>query len=126
MSGRGRRMVTASFNTEVVPEALGELMTISELAQQFDLHPDQTTAWKREFLQGAVTVFEAKRSSEQERDRLFQQIGRLEAENDPLKKRRCAEPIGETRLDRPSTPHVKHKRAVRGLGPGAQYASLQA
>lgn len=131
MSRRDRRKFTATFKTEVVLEALKERKTMSELAQQFDLHPNQITTWKREFLQGAVTVFETKRSSEQEnleqeRDQLFQQIGRLQVENDFLKKRCCDESIGETRLDRPSTPHVKHQRAVCGLGLGAQYALLQA
>lgn len=39
MSRRDRRKFTATFKSEVVLEALKERKTMSELAQQFDLHP---------------------------------------------------------------------------------------
>lgn len=89
---RDRRKFTATFKTEVVLEALKERRTISELAQQFDLHPNQITTWKREFLQGASSVFESAVDAEREalkqkQDELFQQIGKLQVENDFLKKR---------------------------------------
>jgi transposase len=92
MSRRDRRKFTATFKAEVVLEALRERKTISELAQQFDLHPNQITTWKKEFLAGASTVFEAKTDAAQqeleaERDQLFRQIGKLQVENDFLKKR---------------------------------------
>lgn len=92
MSRRDRRKFTATFKAEVVLEALRERKTISELAQQFDLHPNQITTWKREFLEGAATVFETKKDPQhdvlqQERDQLFQQIGKLQVENDFLKKK---------------------------------------
>lgn len=89
---RDRRKFTAGFKTEVVLEALKERRTISELAQQFDLHPNQITTWKREFLQGASSVFESAVDAEREalkqkQDELFRQIGKLQVENDFLKKR---------------------------------------
>ncbi len=92
MSRRDRRKFTATFKAEVVLEALRERKTISELAQQFDLHPNQIATWKREFLEGAASVFETKKdpqqdSLQQERDQLFQQIGKLQVENDFLKKK---------------------------------------
>jgi transposase len=92
MSRRERRKFTATFKTEVVLEALKERKTMSELAQQFDLHPNQIATWKREFLAGASTVFETKtevvqQELEAERDQLFRQIGKLQVENDFLKKR---------------------------------------
>jgi transposase len=31
--------------------------TLTELAQLFDVHPNQITAWKAQFLDGAVGVF---------------------------------------------------------------------
>lgn len=92
MSRRDRRKFTATFKTEVVLEALKERKTMSELAQQFDLHPNQIATWKKDFLQGAVSVFESAVDAEREalkqkQDELFQQIGKLQVENDFLKKR---------------------------------------
>ena len=92
MSRRDRRKFTATFKAEVVLEALKERRTLSELAQQFDLHPNQIATWKREFLAVASSVFETKADTvqqelEAERDQLFRQIGKLQVENDFLKKR---------------------------------------
>lgn len=89
---REKRKFTAAFKSEVVLEALKERRTMSELAQQYDLHPNQIATWKKEFLAGASKVFETPSNAEQdalqeERDRLFQQIGKLQVENDFLKKR---------------------------------------
>lgn len=92
MSRRDRRKFTATFKAEVVVEALKERKTLSELAQQFDLHPNQIATWKKEFLAGAATVFEGAVDPEREalqekQDELFRQIGKLQVENDFLKKR---------------------------------------
>lgn len=91
MSRRDRRKFTATFKTEVVLEALKERKTISELAQQFDLDPNQITTWKKEFLEGASTVFgtavdSEREALEQKQEDLYKQIGRLQVENDFLKK----------------------------------------
>jgi transposase len=131
MSRRDRRKFTATFKTEVVLEALKERKTMSELAQQFDLHPNQIATWKREFLQGAVSVFESAVDAEREalkqkQDELFQQIGKLQVENDFLKKECCDEPFGATPVDRPGAPGAHDRRAVRGAWPLAQHAVLQA
>jgi len=66
MSRRDRRKFTATFKAEVVLEALRERKTISELAQQFDLHPNQISAWKKEFLAGASKVFQEPADPERE------------------------------------------------------------
>ncbi len=92
MPRRDRRKFTATFKAEVVLEALKERRTISELAQQFDLHPNQITTWKKEFLTGASKLFEAPGDPEcdalqQKQDELYQQIGRLQVENEWLKKK---------------------------------------
>lgn len=89
---RDRRKFTATFKTEVVLEALKERRTISELAQQFELHPNQITTWKKDFLAAAPTVFEnvvddERNALKQKQDELFQQIGRLQVENEFLKKK---------------------------------------
>ncbi|MBS1581998.1 MAG: transposase [Bacteroidetes bacterium] len=91
MSRRDRRKFTAAFKTEVVLEALKERKTLSELAQQFDLHPNQISAWKKEFLTGASEVFGSSLDTEREalekkQEELYRQIGKLQVENDFLKK----------------------------------------
>ena len=52
-----QRKFTSSFKTKVVLEAIKERKSLSELAQQYELHPNQISKWKQEFLQGADQVF---------------------------------------------------------------------
>ena len=54
MMRRPRRNHSAAFKATV---ARGE-QTISELAQQFDVHPSQITHWKDQLLAGASGVFD--------------------------------------------------------------------
>jgi len=84
-----RRKFTSKFKTKVVLEALKERSTIAELAQKFELHPNQINTWKKEFLNGAEDVFDSpssvKSEEDQEKDRLLKIIGQLKVENDFLK-----------------------------------------
>jgi len=90
-----RRKFTSEFKTKVVLESLKGLQTSQELAQKFELHPQQISSWKREFLEKASGIFEDSKGSkkdkksetEQERDELLRTIGELKVENDFLKKR---------------------------------------
>ena len=84
-----RRKFTSKFKTKDVLEALKERSTIAELAQKFELHPNQINTWKKEFLNGAEDVFDSpssvKSEEDQEKDRLLKTIGQLKVENDFLK-----------------------------------------
>ena len=51
------------FKTKVVIEALKERMSMSELAQRYELAPQQKSTWKREFLDSADKVFAGKMKS---------------------------------------------------------------
>jgi transposase len=74
----------------VVLEALKERHSLAELAQKYEIHPTQISAWKRDFLDGAEQVFEsgkkdARSETEREKDKLLKAIGQLKVENDFLK-----------------------------------------
>jgi transposase-like protein len=87
---RSRRKFTATFKAEVAIEALKERETLSELAIRYDLHPNQISQWKLEFLEKSASVFSTKKENAQEdqvdADQLYSKIGKLEVENDFLKK----------------------------------------
>lgn len=52
-----RRKFTSKFKTRVVLEALKERSTAKELAQKFEISPQQVNLWKHEFLSQAGLVF---------------------------------------------------------------------
>ena len=63
--------------------------TVAELAVQFGVHPNQIHNWKKQLLDGAVSVFEGGASAEAatneaQVDLLYRQIGQLKVENDFL------------------------------------------
>src|ERR1017187_1486280 len=57
MSRRPRRNHTAIFKAKVALAAIKGEKTLSELAEQFDVHANQITQWKGQLLEGAVGVF---------------------------------------------------------------------
>ena len=57
------------------------------MAQIFGVHPAQISAWKKQLLESASSVFEGKRptkSDEVDTDELYKKIGKLEMERDFL------------------------------------------
>jgi transposase len=65
MSRRPGRNHTAVFKAKVALAAVKGEKTLTELAQEFDVHANQITQWKSQLLEGAVGVFggEAKADS---------------------------------------------------------------
>ena len=57
MTRRTRRNHTPAFKAKVALAALKGEKTLVELAQQFDVHPNQITSWKAQLLDGAAGVF---------------------------------------------------------------------
>ena len=48
---RTKRVFSSAFKAEVSLEAIKGVKTVSELAQEFELHPAQITQWKKQFLE---------------------------------------------------------------------------
>ena len=88
MSRRPRRNHSAAFKAKVALAAIKGEKTLTELAEQFDVHANQITQWKSQLLEGAAGVFgEAKAAPADELvdvKTLHAKIGALALENDFL------------------------------------------
>ena len=94
MTRRPRRNHSPAFKAKVALAALKGYRTMSELATQFDLHPNQIKQWKDQLLDGVSDVFgdKPKGSREPEIDvkSLHAKIGQLALENSNRKTSTCA------------------------------------
>jgi transposase-like protein len=87
MEKRARRNHSSGFKAKVALSALREDKTLSELATQFDVHPNQISDWKRQLQEKASGVFggkEEEKGNEPDIQRMQAKIGQLTLENDFL------------------------------------------
>jgi len=57
MTKRTRRNHSPVLKAKVALAAVKDEKTLAELAQQFDVHPNQITTWRGQLLEGAAGVF---------------------------------------------------------------------
>jgi len=84
-----RKSYSSGFKTKVVLEALQEREPIQDIGKKYEIHPNQISTWKSQFLAHANIVFEKgkiKSDDEKEKDELYKKVGQLQIENDFLKK----------------------------------------
>ena len=88
MARRPRRNHSPAFKAKVAVAAIKGEKTLVELAQDFDLHPNQIKQWRDQLLEGATGVFgeTAKGDAEPKIDvkTLHAKIGELTLEKDFL------------------------------------------
>ena len=88
-----RKRYDKAFKAKVALEALRGDKTVQELAALYEVHPNMVTLWKKQLLEGAEMLFEKsgkdteQHELEQKQDELYKQIGKLQIENDFLKKK---------------------------------------
>ena len=92
MSRRARRQHAPAFKAKVALAAIKGEMTLAQLAEHFDVHPNQITQWKSQLQEAAADVFGAgggNRTSEPAVDVkvLHAKIGELLVERDSLAKK---------------------------------------
>tara|TARA_B100001971_G_scaffold108628_1_gene99792 strand:- start:1040 stop:1324 length:285 start_codon:yes stop_codon:yes gene_type:complete len=88
--GKGRTF-KSEFKSRVAIEAIKGRKTAAELSSEFEVHISQITSWKKQALQGLKNIFsnvyeKTNVSLEKQNDELYKKIGKLEVENDFLKK----------------------------------------
>jgi transposase len=89
MSRRARRNHTPAFKAKVALAAVKGDRTVAQLAEQFDVHPNQVTAWKAQLEGSAAGVFgpgsgNATTQPAVDVKSLHAKIGQLTLENDFL------------------------------------------
>lgn len=87
-----RRNLSGAFKAKVALEALQEKKTIAQLASEYQVQPTQISAWKKQLLEGSSKIFEQPKTgvdpaAEKEKDELYKQIGKLQVQNEWLKKK---------------------------------------
>jgi len=87
-----RKRYGKGFKARVALAAIKGQKTASELAAEYEVHPSQITTWKKQALEALPEVFARSQEREEaqreaERDRLYQQIGKLQVEVDWRKKK---------------------------------------
>lgn len=89
---KNRKNYKSEFKAKVAMEAVAGRRTINEIAKEYQLHPNQVSQWKKQFLEGVPHLFENSKAGARQPDdeltgQLYEQIGRLKVELDWLKKK---------------------------------------
>jgi transposase len=87
MTRRARRTHNPAFKAKVALAAIKGEKTLAELAQQYDVHPNQITAWKAQVVDRAAGMFgggAADAAPAVDLKVLHAKIGELTLENDFL------------------------------------------
>ena len=87
-----RRAFSDKFKAKVAIEAVKGIKTLSELATEYKVHPNQISTWKKQLLMNAEELFASgkKRKAKTEEELtapLYEEIGRLKMDIKWLEKK---------------------------------------
>jgi putative transposase len=91
-----RKTYSPDFKAKVVREVLREDKTLSQIASAYGLHPNQVSQWRDQALSGMASLFSRSKEAdgqaeskahEEEKQKLYAEIGRLTTELSWLKKK---------------------------------------
>jgi transposase len=89
-----RKSHSKDFKAKVALEAIRNEASIQELAQKYDVHPNQISQWKRQLIDNVGDIFERPNKKKKDSDEvelkeseLYKNIGQLQVENQFLKKK---------------------------------------
>ncbi|MCI2811262.1 IS3 family transposase [Eoetvoesia caeni] len=127
MTKRTRRTHSAAFKAKVALAAIKGDRTLAELAQQFDVHPNQITEWKRQLQEKAADAFGSAGQSNNEPPVdlkvLHAKIGQLTLENGFFRKRAHQGGIAERKamIDRTHALPVSRQAKLVGIARSSVY-----
>ena len=52
-----RKKISAELKAKVAIESIKGLKTISEIASMYEVHPNQMSIWKKQYMESAVSIF---------------------------------------------------------------------
>jgi transposase len=92
MSEKKRKNFSSEFKAKVALEAIRGVKTVTDIAQQFGVHPTQVAQWKKVLQDQASHIFDSERGPKPaepvvSQERLYSEIGRLKMDLDWLKKK---------------------------------------
>ena len=92
MHMKKRKTFTEKFKAKVALDSIKGVKTLSELATEYKVHPNQVSQWKKLLISGAPELFSGRKGVSRENDEkettaLYEEIGRLKMDIKWLEKK---------------------------------------